>query len=172
MKTLDLSDSIGLMMKRSAKSWERATDIEMTKRFGLTGGKWKTITGLSIKEGITQKQLADMMFVEAPTLVPIIDKLEKEGYIVRKTDPKDRRNNLVFLTNKAKKTTDSIIDCIAEMRDVGLEKISKKDLEITKKTLMQISANADAFIIKKGEKTDPDVWTDTQNKSQKTLVKV
>lgn len=172
MKTLDLKDSIGLMMKRSAKSWERAADIEMTERFSLTSGKWKTLVGLSIKEGITQKQLADMMFVEAPTLVPIIDKLEKEGYIVRKADSKDRRNNLVFLTKEAKKTTDAIIDCIVEMRDMGLDKISKKDLEVTKKTLMQINANAEAFIIRKGEKTEPDIWTTPQNKSQKTLVKV
>ncbi|WP_371503964.1 MarR family winged helix-turn-helix transcriptional regulator [Nitrosopumilus adriaticus] len=172
MKTLDLKDSIGLMMKRSAKSWERAADIEMTERFSLTGGEWKTIAGLSIKEGITQRQLADMMFVEAPTLVPIIDRLEKSGYIIRKNDPKDRRNNLVFLTKKAKKATDSIIDCIAEMRDVGLDKISKKDMEITKKTLMRIKANADEFIVRKGEKAEPDVWTNPQNKSQKTLVKV
>ncbi|MCV0409244.1 MarR family transcriptional regulator [Nitrosopumilus sp.] len=172
MKTLDLKDSIGLMMKRSAKAWERAADIELTERFGLTGGKWKVITGLSINEGITQKQLADMMFVEAPTLVPIIDKLEKEGYLTRQSDPKDRRNNLIFLTKKAKKTVDPIIDCIVKMRDIGLDKISKKDLEITKKTLTQINANAEAFIMEKGKKTEPDVWTNPQNKSQKTLVKV
>ena len=172
MKTLDLKDSIGLMLKRSAKSWEKAADIELTERFGLTGGKWKIITGLSIQEGITQRQLADMMFVEAPTLVPIIDRMEKDGYLTRQPDPKDRRNNLIFLTKKGKKTVDPIIDCIAEMRDMGLDKISKKDLEITKKTLTQINANAEAFITEKGKKTDPDVWTVSENKSQKTLVKI
>ena len=172
MKTLDLKDSIGLMLKRSAKSWERAADIELTKRFGITGGKWKVITGLSIKEGITQKQLADMMFVEAPTLVPIIDRMEKDGYLTRQPDPKDRRNNLIFLTKKAKKAVNPIIDCIVELRDMGLDKISKKDLEITKRTLTQINANAEAFIIEKGKKIEPDIWTNPQNKSQKTLVKV
>jgi len=172
MKTLDLKDSIGLMLKRSAKSWEKAADIELTERFGLTGGKWKIIVGLSIKEGITQKQLADIMFVEAPTLVPIIDRMEKDGYLLRQLDPEDRRNNLIFLTEKAKKTVDPIIDCIAELRDIGLAKISKKDLEVTKRTLTQINTNAEAFIIEKGRKTEPDIWTNPQNKSQKTLVKM
>jgi len=128
--------------------------------------------GLSIKEGITQKHLADMMFVEAPTLVSVIDKMEKDGFLTRKSDPEDRRNNLIFLTKKAKKIVDPIIDCIAELRDIGLDKISKKDLEITKKTLMQINANSEEFIREKGKKTDPDIWTNPENKSQKTLVKV
>ena len=172
MKTLDLKESIGLMLKRSAKSWEKAADIELTERFGLTGGKWKIIVGLSIREGVTQKQLADMMFVEAPTLVPIIDRMEKDGYLTREQDPKDRRNNLIFLTEKAKKKVDPIIDCMVELRDMGLDKISKKDLEITKKTLAQINENAEVFIMEKGKKTDPDLWTSPQNKSQKTLVKM
>ena len=109
---------------------------------------------------------------QAPTLVPIIDKMAKDGYLKRQSDPKDRRNNLIFLTKKAKKTVDPIIDCIAEMRDIGLAKISKKDLEITKKTLAQINANAEEFIMNKGKKTDSDVWTNPQNKSKKTLVKL
>ena len=89
------------MLKNSAKSWEKAADIELSERFGLSGAKWKIITVLSIKEGITQKQIADMAFVEAPTLVPVIDKMESEGYVTRQSDPGDRRNNLIFMTEKS-----------------------------------------------------------------------
>ena len=84
-----------------------------------------------MKEGITQKHIADMAFVEAPTLVPIIDKMEKENYITRQSDPKDRRSNLIFMTKKSKDIVDSIIDCIVEIRNIGLAKISKKDMELT-----------------------------------------
>ena len=91
------------MLKTSAKSWEKAAEIELRQKFELSGSKWKIIVVLSLKEGITQKQIADMAFVEAPTLVPVIDKMEKDGYIVRRPDPDDRRNNLIFMTEKAKK---------------------------------------------------------------------
>jgi len=127
---------------------------------------------LSIKEGITQKHIADMAFVEAPTLVPVIDKMEKEGYVTRQSDPGDRRNNLIFMTKKSKDIVDPIIDCILEIRNMGLYKISKKDMETAKKVLEQITINTEKFIKQKGEKTDPDLWLNPQNKSQKTLVKL
>jgi len=160
------------MLKTSAKAWEKAADIELRERFGLTGAKWKIIAVLSIKEGITQKHIADMVFVEAPTLVPVIDQMEKEGYVTRQSDPNDRRNNLIFMTKKSKDIVDPIIDCILEIRNMGLDKVSKKDMEAAKKVLAQIIINTEKFIRQKGEKTDPDLWTDPQNKSQKTLVKL
>jgi len=160
------------MLKTSAKAWEKAADIELRERFGLTGAKWKIIAVLSIKEGITQKHIADMLFVEAPTLVSVIDKMEKEGYVRRESDPNDRRNNLIFMTKKSKDIVDPIIDSILEIRNMGLDKISKKDMEAAKKVLSQIITNTEKFISQKGEKTDPDLWTEPQNKSQKTLVKL
>ena len=160
------------MLKTSAKAWEKAADIELRERFGLTGAKWKIIAVLSIKEGITQKHIADMLFVEAPTLVSVIDKMEKEGYVRRESDPNDRRNNLIFMTKKSKDIVDPIIDSILEIRNMGLDKISKKDMEAAKKVLSQIITNTEKFISQKGEKTDPDLWTEPHNKSQKTLVKL
>ena len=144
----------------------------MHERFGLTGAQWKIIVVLSIKEGITQKNIADMAFVEAPTLVPVIDKMEKEGYLTRQPDPKDRRNNLIFMTKKSQDIIDPIIDSVLDIRNMGLKKISKKDMEIAKKVLDQIRNNTEEFIRQKGEKTDPDLWTDPQNKSQKILVRL
>ena len=160
------------MLKTSAKAWEKAADIELRERFGLTGAKWKIIAVLSIKEGITQKHIADMLFVEAPTLVSVIDKMEKDGYVKRESDSNDRRNNLIFMTKKSKDIVDPIIDSILEIRNMGLDKISKKDMEAAKKVLSQIITNTEKFISQKGEKTDPDLWTEPQNKSQKTLVKL
>jgi MarR family transcriptional regulator for hemolysin len=160
------------MLKTSAKAWEKAADIELRERFDLIGAQWKIIVILSIKEGVTQKHIADMAFVEAPTLVPVIDKMEKEGYVTRQSDPGDRRNNLIFMTKKSKDIVDPIIDCILKIRNMGLNKISKKDMEIAKKVLEQITINTEKFIKQKGEKTDPDLWLNLQNKSQKTLVKL
>ena len=160
------------MLKISAKAWEKAADIEMRERFGLIGAQWKIIVILSVKEGITQKHIADMAFVEAPTLVPIIDKMEKENYITRQSDPKDRRNNLIFMTKRSKDIVDSIIDCIVEIRNMGLAKIAKKDMEIAKKVLEQITVNTEGFIKQKGGKTDPELWINPENKSKKIFVKL
>ena len=160
------------MLKTSAKAWEKAADIELRERFDLVGSQWKIIIVLSMKEGITQKHIADMAFVEAPTLVPVIDKMEKQGYLTRQPDLDDRRNNLIFMTQKSKEIVDAIIECILEIRNMGLNKVSKKDMEVARKVLEQITLNTEEFIRQKGEKTDPDLWNNPKNKSQKTLVKL
>jgi DNA-binding MarR family transcriptional regulator len=98
--------------------------------------------------------------------------MEKEGYITRQADPKDRRNNLIYMTQKSRDMVDPMIDCILEVRNVGLNKVSKRDMEIAKKVLSQIVSNTEEFIRQKGESTDSDLWSDLQNKSQKTLVKM
>jgi len=76
------------------------------------------------------------------------------------------------MTKKSKDMVDPIIDSVLEIRNMGLKKISKKDMEVAKKVLEQIRTNTEEFIRIKGEKTDPDLWTDPQNKSQKILVRI
>ncbi|HJT84373.1 MAG TPA: MarR family transcriptional regulator [Nitrososphaeraceae archaeon] len=41
------------------------------------------------------------MELEAPSLIPIIDKLQSLELVERKSDPKDRRINKIHLTKKA-----------------------------------------------------------------------
>ena len=45
---------------------------------------------LSREVRLTQKEIADGCEVEGPTLIPIIDKMEKEGFVTRKVDREDR----------------------------------------------------------------------------------
>jgi hypothetical protein len=98
--------------------------------------------------------------------------MENQGYLTRQSDPSDRRNNLIFMTQKSKEIVDPIIEHILEIRNMGLNKISKKDMGIARKVLEQIIINTEEFIKQRGEKTDPDLWNNPQNNSQKTLVKL
>jgi len=152
MAKIDLEKSVGLWAKLSTKYWEKVADIELRKQFGLTGSQWKIFAALAIRNGISQKEIADLIFVEAPTLVPIIDRMEKDGFVVRKPDPKDRRNNRIFLTKKSESLADSIIASALDIRKIVLKNISEKDLETTRKTLKKITENAESHLIKKGAK--------------------
>jgi MarR family transcriptional regulator for hemolysin len=52
-------------------------------------------------DGVSQATLADMAGVEPPTLVRVIDQLEAQGLVERRTSPTDRRVNLLHLTPAA-----------------------------------------------------------------------
>ena len=148
MKKIDFENSLGLAIKNASKSLERALDGELRGQYGLSGGQWKVILALSIQDGISQKDLSEKIFVDTTTLVPIIDGMEKKGLVERRTDPKDRRNNNVFLTAKSESFVEPIMEIILRMRKIFFKNISENDLEFTRNTLKKLAANADSYIAK------------------------
>ena len=148
MKKIDFENSLGLAIKNASKSLERALDMELRGQYGLSGGQWKVILSLSVQNGLSQKDLAERIFVDSTTLVPIIDAMEKKGLVERKTDPKDRRNNNVFLTAKSEPFVDPIIEIVLRMRKIFFKNISESDLEFTRNILKKIAVNADSYIAK------------------------
>ncbi|MFZ0185236.1 MAG: MarR family transcriptional regulator [Nitrosotalea sp.] len=146
MRKLDLNDSIGMLIVLASKSQERLAELEIKKQLGLTPAHWKVILALNITDGLTQKELADKIYVDGSTLVPVIDKMEKNGLVERRADPKDRRMNRVFLTKKSESTVDSIILIVLQLRKMLFRGISADQLDSTKKILATMIQNSDAMI--------------------------
>ena len=149
VKKLDISDSIGMIIRSASKSMEKALGESLKKELSLSGSKWKVLTALSVEDGISQKNLADMIFIEGPTLVSILVKLEEMKLVTRKTDPKDRRNKLIYTTKKSKEMIGTIVDCVLELRQTITKDISQKDLETTKEVLRKMTKTADEYYLEK-----------------------
>ena len=69
-------------------------------RPGLSGPQFGVLRMLECRP-CTIKELAAQMLLTPSTLVPIIDRLEKEGLVVRGKDPEDRRRTPLTLTDEA-----------------------------------------------------------------------
>src|SRR3978361_1799646 len=125
MQKFDLENSIGFIINRTAKVLIQAFDQELRKEIGITFGQWKIIiTLVNNNNGLTQKEIADKLGLEGPTLIPIIDKLEKDGFLIRKVDKNDRRNNRIFLTKKSFEFLNSMINCGENIKQILLKDIS------------------------------------------------
>jgi DNA-binding MarR family transcriptional regulator len=85
---------------------------QRAKGLGLTRSQWQALVYLNVNEGIHQGGLAEIMEIEAITLVRILDKLEERGWIERRQHPTDRRIWLLYLR-------DEVRPLIAEMRAIG-----------------------------------------------------
>ena len=116
MRKLNLENSTGLLIFLASKSQERLADISIKKQLGLTPAQWRVILALSITDGLTQKDLAEKIYLDGSTLVPVIDKMEQNGMVERKVDSKDRRVNRVFLTKQSEATVDSIVSIVLQLR--------------------------------------------------------
>jgi MarR family transcriptional regulator, transcriptional regulator for hemolysin len=75
---------------------------EALKPLGLYGSQWSVIFVLKTKGSLTQKELCDYLFVEAPPMTRTIQRLVKQGYVLQ-TQGKDKRAKLIQLTDLALK---------------------------------------------------------------------
>lgn len=142
MQKFDFENSIGFIINRTGKMLIQVFDQELRKNFGITYGQWKIIIILvNNDDGLTQKEIADKLGLEGATLIPIIDKLEKDGYVVRKVDKNDRRNNRIFLTEKTNSALDLMVNCGINIKNMSMKNISEQNIAITKDTLEKMWKN-------------------------------
>ncbi|WP_160722299.1 MarR family winged helix-turn-helix transcriptional regulator [Bacillus sp. USDA818B3_A] len=73
---------------------------EALKPLGLYSAQWSVIYVLKNKGSLTQKELCDYLFVEAPPMTRTIQRLVKQGYVTQ-IPGKDKREKYVQLTNIA-----------------------------------------------------------------------
>jgi MarR family transcriptional regulator, transcriptional regulator for hemolysin len=75
---------------------------EALKPFGLYNAQWSVLFVLHTKGSLTQKELSEYLFVEAPPMTRTIQRLVKQGY-VRQIPGKDKREKFIQLTDEAVK---------------------------------------------------------------------
>src|SRR3954469_22033419 len=73
---------------------------EALKPLGLYSAQWSVVYVLKKKGSLTQKELCDYLFVEAPPMTRTIQRLVKQGY-VSQVQGKDKREKLIQLTDEA-----------------------------------------------------------------------
>jgi MarR family transcriptional regulator for hemolysin len=138
----DYQNSIGFIINRIGKSLIHVIDQELRKKFSITFGQWKVLIIIANSDqGITQKDIADKLALEGPTLIPILDKLEKDGILIRKNDTKDRRINRIYLTERADGFLNDTIECVTQIKKVCLNNLTENDILITKNTLEKMWHN-------------------------------
>lgn len=73
----------------------RAREVHMTR------AQWAVLSKLRRREGLKQRELADMLDLAPISLARLIDKLTASGLVERREDAADRRANRLFLTPEA-----------------------------------------------------------------------
>lgn len=79
-----------------------------------------------------------MVYLEAPTVSGILDKMQKAELIERSVDPKNRRNVLVMATQKSKEIRDEVEAATIKLNNKVLQNLSDNDKVVLKKALNTI----------------------------------
>lgn len=97
----DRMDSATYLASLLAKSFSRALQ-ERGQKLGFAPGQFPVLLELWSEEGLTQKQLLDRLDIEQATMANTLARMERDGLILRKKHPTDKRALQIFLTDKAR----------------------------------------------------------------------
>jgi DNA-binding MarR family transcriptional regulator len=107
----------------------------------MTRAQWVILSWLERQSGISQNDLAGLVKVEPITVCRLVDRLEAQGLVERRSDPKDRRVRRLHLTPKAQPMLDEIHAYRDQLRRQITEGISDDALASQVETLLQMKAN-------------------------------
>ncbi|WP_058486608.1 MarR family winged helix-turn-helix transcriptional regulator [Defluviitalea phaphyphila] len=119
--------------------------------YGISSGQFIFLNILYHKDGINQEEISNLLNIDKGTTARAIKKLEKTGYISRKTDPKDHRAQLVFLTEKAYKIRGKIYKVLKNWTQILISDFSEEDKEKTIKLLEAMTRNIDLYYKRKAD---------------------
>lgn len=92
-------------------------DTQWRRDWGLSAMEKLVITHLWSQSAASMTQLAERIGMTSGGATSLIDRLERDGYVARGTDPDDRRRQIVTLTAKGAATR--------EMLDITLNKAAE-----------------------------------------------
>ena len=136
-------DRLGFLLVETARVWRYCLDQRL-KPLGLSMGKWTTLAHLAWgADKLKQKEVAERIGIEEPTLAGILDRLQQDGWITRQNHPEDRRCKTVHLQPRAAGLIENIFSTAKELRHELIADIPKRDLETCIEVLSRIRDKAE-----------------------------
>ena len=131
------------MLKQITDKIKVSADASL-KIKGLTLSQVRVLEYVSEKGGtVTQKSIEEYLDVAHPTVVGIVSRMEKNGYLVTYPDSADKRNKIVELTGKAAEMAQEVRGDIAAQEEKLLIGLTEEETEILRKLLRIISQNVE-----------------------------
>src|SRR5580658_9929160 len=131
----DLEERFSNALHSTSRSWRQAVDRRL-KYLGVSQASWMTIAVASkARTPLSQSELADRLGVEGATMVAMVDRLAKAGFVVRQTSKSDRRVKRVILTESGQRLYDTVRAVADGVRKQLLSHIGSNDLALATELL-------------------------------------
>jgi len=119
----------GFLLERTSKKLKQTLQrIFNDIGADITVDQWVILYELHEHGSLSQNQLGENTYKDAPTVTRIIDLLAKKGLVKRKTSNADRRKYFIELTRKGRTTIDTLLPYVIEFRKQGWHGLKKADL--------------------------------------------
>lgn len=95
------SQSAGYLLNHIARLFHEELRQQIAP-LGIVPGQFPILLALWERDGVTQKALLEMINVEQATMANTLNRMERDGLVVREAHPEDARARNIYLTERAK----------------------------------------------------------------------
>jgi len=114
-------ESIARQLVLTAKAMRAHFEAHLAEA-GASLPFWLVLEQLTVQDGLSQRELARRLSLEAPTLTRHVDRMEAEGLLTRTPDAKDRRVTRIHLTDAGRRLHQRLLG-VAQQREAALRSI-------------------------------------------------
>jgi len=143
MPKLDPNESLGFHCNLTLKSFISALQ-EQLKGTGVSPTQHRALAHLISLGPLSQSELVDYLAITPASGVRLIDRMERDGWVIRKPDYSDGRKKRIYPTPKAFSTWEEISVAGREVLEQAYKNIQSSDIEIVKLILGKVRKNLEA----------------------------
>ena len=99
------------------------------KEFNIGSGQIMFLLELYHCDGVNQEELSSYLNIDGANTTRAINKLEQEGYVIRKADESDKRAYRLYLTDQAIEIKPQILGLMEDWEDSLLLEFSPEEKE-------------------------------------------
>ncbi len=140
LEEYDFEESIGYWTVMAARVIQKALSDELAP-YDITFRQSQVIGWLVLKGPLSQVDLAGRMMIEPATLVGVLDRMERDGYISRQASSTDRRCKMISIEPEANKVWSKIAQCARRVRARASDGMSERQKQSVRKAMKLIIQN-------------------------------
>lgn len=123
----------------------RQRSVELLKKMDIHPGQagllWELSRSGGKYNGMSQRELADVIGVKPPSITVMLRKLEAEEYIQKCPDEKDQRISRIFLTEKGKHTALLMDEILGNLEMEVFGNMNEEEVCVFRRLLSQMRDN-------------------------------
>lgn len=119
--------STGFLVVRTARSMKKVLDARLAE-YGITSSQHSVLNALAQKDGLSLSEIGKRVYLDKPAITGLADRLEKDGYVVRKRTARDRRVIHLWLTDKGRQLLKEFEDVVATTDQELIQQLSPEEL--------------------------------------------
>ena len=134
-------EPVGLVLARTAKAVSRAFDDALVEAGGSLP-TWLVLVSLRQGRPAAQRELAEAVGIEGPTLTHHLNRMEAAGLVTRTRDPGNRRVHRVELTAAGEETFGRLLGAVTAFDRRLRRGLTREQVDELEDLLGRLRANA------------------------------